>query len=173
MVAFGLTGWLAAETHQHRELAAAVEQARQQRANEAGPLRGSILPDLLGHDFEGKPRLIGANGQKTLVLVYSDSCPACTLNWPLWTRVRDAAERSGHRVVLLNLKGPESGAYREQHQLSAALYFPDPTTVLAYRLQYTPQTIMLGPRGDVVDVWTGVLDERAINRIGRLLVAGQ
>jgi hypothetical protein len=51
-----------------------------------------------------------------------------------------------------------------QHQLTGLPVFVklDPRAMVNYRLQLTPQTILVGPSGKVEKVWTGVLNDSAM-----------
>jgi hypothetical protein len=140
---------------------AVAAEAVLKEATEA-PLSGRV-PVLLGRASNGAmtPGPEGTN----LILVYSESCGQCTVNWPQWVKVREAARANGIHVSFLTLSHIDTESYRQTHGIASTLSSPDPTTLLSYRLRYTPQTILVGPENDVRGVWTGVLADHEVNDI--------
>jgi peroxiredoxin len=122
---------------------------------------GDSVPALYGRDDGGRVISIDyrLGASKTLVLVFARSCPDCELNWPAWHEI---VGRVGERVRLVGVSMENDGASRE-YLLQVGLakikdvVFPDPETVVSYRLRYTPQTILVSPDGRVQGVWSGVL----------------
>ena len=138
------------------------------------------MPDLRGVDPEGKPVevLYGKDSRKVLVLVFSPTCPFCDQNWPRWQQVISSLDRSAVRPVAVDVTSATTAVFVSQHQLTGLPVFlkVDPRVTVDYRLQLTPQTILVGPAGKVEKVWTGVLNDSALadvqQRVGERKTAG-
>jgi fatty acid-binding protein DegV len=57
-----------------------------------------------------------------------------------------------------------------QHQIAGVPFFVqvDPRAAVSYRMQLTPQTILVDHDGKVERVWTGVLNDSAMAELKRL-----
>jgi hypothetical protein len=169
-LAVALVVWLWGEVSQHRLLVSRwTERATNDLAVATVPV-GSVLPPLLALNERGLARDVPTSG-KTLVLVYSDTCAICTVNWQQWNRLRKETGNRGSRVVLLNIRGRDPEEYRAAYNTAHALFDPDPVSILAYRFLYTPQTLVLGTGGVVRGVWMGALRDSQRDEIHRLLSA--
>jgi hypothetical protein len=134
---------------------------------------GGTAPPITGKDLLGDPLVIGygQDRKKTVMLVFSPQCHACDLNWPKWSRALLFADRVGARVVGVNLSDNLPEDYLNQHGLRDRLVVAqaDPTSILAYKFQFTPQTIVIDADARVQWVWTGVLEDKAEREFNRVL----
>jgi hypothetical protein len=148
--------------HQNGQLKARLELPPPQM--EAS--QGAQMPDLRGTDLEGKPVevLYGKDSRKVLVLVFSPTCPFCDQNWPKWQQVISSLDRSAVRPVLVDVTSTTTVGFVSQHQLASlpVILKVDPRATLDYRMQLTPQTILVDPNGKVEKVWTGVLNDSSL-----------
>jgi hypothetical protein len=117
---------------------------------------GEVVPPLLGRDNAGG--LTSGPAGATLLLVYSETCDVCLLNWPQWQMLRQSAAAANVPVTLVTLSAIDTTSYRERYQFTG-LRTPDPTTLISYRLRYAPQTILVGHSSEVKGVWTGALTD--------------
>ena len=168
VVAVGLMCWVVLEIVGHRRTQAAWLHASLAERLTIEATAGSVVPSLIGFGDGGRLEEWDASDAITIVLVYSETCPICATNWPMWDSLRDSMV-SGTQVVAVSLGDAEDSSYALAHRLARVVYHPDATSILAYRLMHTPQTILLG-RGRVVSgVWTGALTEAQLKDIlGRL-----
>jgi thiol-disulfide isomerase/thioredoxin len=141
---------------------------------------GAQMPDLRGVDPAGKPVevLYGKDPRKVLVMVFSPVCPFCDENWPKWQAMISSLDRSAVRPVAVDVTSTASADFLSQHKLASLPVFlkVDPRDVVDYRLQLTPQTILVDQAGKVERVWTGVLNDSALaeikQRVGENKTAG-
>ena len=154
---------------QSRSLQARVQALREELLLQPG----ATVPQIAGKDLRGDPLVIGygQDRKKTVMLVFSPECHACNLNWPRWSRAILSANRVGARVVGVNLSDNLPEDYLNQHGLRDRLVVAqaDPTGILAYKFQFTPQTIIIDADARVQWVWTGVLEDKAEREFDRIL----
>ena len=134
---------------------------------------GAKMPDLRGIDLEGKKVEIayGKDPRKVMVLVYSPVCPFCDENWPKWRQVIASLDRSAVRPVMVDVTSTTSAEFVSRYQLTElpVLIQVDPLARVNYRLQLTPQTILVDSDGKVEKVWTGVLNDSSLAELKQRL----
>ena len=141
---------------------------------------GTQVPSLRGVDLQGKPVevLYGQDSRKVLVLVFSPTCPFCDQNWPRWQQMISGLDRSAVRPVAVDVTSTTTAGFISQHLPADLPVFlkVDPGITLDYRMQLTPQTILVDRAGKVEKVWTGVLNDSALadvqKRLGENKTAG-
>jgi hypothetical protein len=125
----------------------------------AGLSEGDRVPDISGHDLDGRPArfAIGESDRPTVLYVFSQECPWCLRNTQnLKALVGAISER--YQMVGLAL---DDDPNRVRHYLDKlGLFLPatvlvDPRTRRAYQLGRTPTTILVSPGGKVTRVWLG------------------
>lgn len=128
---------------------------------------GASLPPLVGYDSTGKKLTYsyGDDSRDTLLLLFSPGCHACDENWPNWTRLIHSLDRQSTRLVIANVASglPVTSEYVARHEIEG---FPlltqvSPESMQAYKMLYTPQTILIGHDGKVRKVQTGSLADMA------------
>lgn len=136
---------------------------------------GVKVPTLSGTDPSGNHVGVSyRDGQpKALLLVYSPSCGACTVNWPFWQQILRHYGASNARVVAVSME--ESGAstkYLSEVGIRdvEVVLMPDPDSVIAYQFRLTPQTILIGPASKVEGVWSGLLNQKEVSDIEQHLL---
>jgi hypothetical protein len=153
---------------QNSKLAASLEDVRYAR----GPQQGGTLQQLSGLDALGRPVTFNLAMQKnrTLLLVLSARCGACTENWPKW---RDVVRHitPAVPVVYADVADSVSAAYLRRFDVPQSRFLTkiDLQTRWIHDLRETPQTIVLGPSGRIEKVWLGVLARRDVDAIVALL----
>ena len=128
------------------------------------PRAGMAVPPLVGYDLNGKKITLdyGKDHRKTLLLVFSPSCHACDANWPEWQRLIRSSNATDERIILANIATSDPAVtadYITRHHIDSipALAEVSAESMVAYRLQYTPQTILIGSDGRIEKAYTGVL----------------
>jgi hypothetical protein len=138
---------------------------------------GMTVPDLKGYDVSGKPLAVayGPDQRKVLILVFSPACNFCVENWPRWQAMLGALDREAVRPVGVDVTATSTPAFLAEHQLTGipVLVQVDPAARLHYRLQLTPQTILVDAQGKVEKVWSGVLTEAVSAEILQLARDGK
>lgn len=132
--------------------------SRATRLMEAPP--GTKLPALEGNSIGGELVKLPYNTdqRKTLVYVFTPTCPWCERNKPNWTAIAGSIDRSQFRVVGIDLSATVDEEYvRAQGlQLDHLLVKVDPKLIRDYQLTLTPQTLLIDSSGAVERVWTGL-----------------
>lgn len=130
---------------------------------------GTSVPDLKGYDLSGRPVELayGKDVRKVLVLVYSPTCSFCTKNWPMWQDLLSGLNRGAVRPVAVDVTNSSTPAFLIEHRLNdlPVMTQVDPTARIRYRFQLTPQTILVDDTGKVEKVWSGVLDNAAVQEL--------
>jgi hypothetical protein len=127
---------------------------------------GSTVPPLVGYDLAGNKVTYsyGDDPRDTVLLVFSPGCHACDENWPNWTRLIKGLDSKTTRLVIANIASglPVTTEYITQHEISGIPVITEvsPESMQAYRMLYTPQTILVGRDGKVRKVQTGSLKEK-------------
>src|SRR5690348_11287043 len=130
---------------------------------------GAQMPDMKGFDPDGKPVALhyGNDPRQVLVLVFSPTCPFCEQNWPKWAEVIKSLDGSVVRPVGVDLTSTTTNDFDSQHAMAAmpVIAKVDPVARVDYRLQLTPQTILVDASGKVEKVWTGVLKDTDVSEL--------
>ncbi len=125
---------------------------------------GGIVPPLVGYDLSGNKVTYsyGEDSRDTMLLVLSPGCHACDENWPKWNRMIKSLDGHSTRLVIANIASiPVTSEYISRHQIDGIPLVAEVSaeSLQAYRLAYTPQTILIGHDGRVRKVHTGMLSD--------------
>jgi hypothetical protein len=125
---------------------------------------GGVVPPLVGYDLSGQKVTYsyGDDSRDTMLLVLSPGCHACDENWPKWNRLIKSLDTQSTRLVIANIASiPVTPDYISRHQISGIPLVAEVSaeSLQAYRLGYTPQTILISHDGRVRKVYTGVLND--------------
>lgn len=130
---------------------------------------GTSVPDLKGYDLSGRPVKLdyGKDPRKVLVFVFSPTCSFCTENWPKWWNLISALNREAVRPVAVDVTSSSTAVFVTEHRLKdvPVINQVDPPARIQYRLQLTPQTILIDQAGKVEKVWSGVLNSAAVEEL--------
>ena len=134
---------------------------------------GDVVPAFDVVDPSGKAERIafGDGTPRTLLLVFSTTCPACKLNMPIWNELLARPVPPSMRVV-----GIQTDAGAEHAEGSPALPFSVFTLDRSHgasleKIPFIPATVVLDPQGTVVAAWFGVLTESQQAELARQLAA--
>jgi hypothetical protein len=120
---------------------------------------GVLLPDLHGKGLDGRDLTISYQdvNRKTLLMVFSPTCPHCKRNWSHWLDVATSAPET--RVVFVNVGGPLAPNFSQVYSFDSATVVAQasPETILKYSLLEFPLTILVSPAGRAEKVWVGEL----------------
>lgn len=135
---------------------------------------GQRVPSLSGTDLTGTSVTLSyvSGAPKTLLLIFARSCPACDLNWAGWQNILRRLGTANVRSVGISLenRGLTTQYLRETGMNKAeALILPDGASVLSYKFQLTPQTILVGSDSRVEGIWSGVLEQKQLDEIEEAL----
>lgn len=125
---------------------------------------GGIVPPLVGYDLSGNKVTYSYGGdvRDTMLLVLSPGCHACDENWPKWNQLIKSLDSKSTRLVIANIASiPVTNEYITRHQIDGIPLVAEVSaeSMQAYRLAYTPQTILISHDGRVRRVHTGVLND--------------
>lgn len=161
---------------------ALLRQNRQLKAQLSAPpaglevQAGIEVPDLKGFDAAGMPLTVryGQDSRKVLLLVFSPACKFCAENWPRWEALLAGFDRQAVRPVGVDISSTASQAFLREHRMSELPVFLQlqPQAIVKYRLQITPQTILVDGKGRVEKVWSGVLDDSSLTEVKNLVRSG-
>ena len=125
---------------------------------------GDSLPPIRGTDASGRTIFLAYGGVQpaTLLLIFLQECPDCEMNLPKWQSLVRALRGKRIRFVFVSLDGVIGAGELNKIGLGdvGTVVRPDFATLLAYRIQYTPQTVLISAGGRVQGVWSGVLAKR-------------
>lgn len=126
---------------------------------------GTLLPQIRGRGVDGNEVTIsyGQDPRKTLLLVFSPKCGACTQNMPHWQSLIRKLDTKYYRVIAASLIGLGVKEYLEPYDLGElpVIAEVDPADRVSYNLALTPQMILIDSDGRAEMAWTGVLrDEK-------------
>ena len=130
---------------------------------------GVKLPDLQGKGLDGQDLTISYKDgdPKTLLFVFSPTCPHCKRNWPVWLNLAKAAQ--GKRVVFVNVGGPLPPNFSQSSSFDSATVVAaaSPESKIQYSLFEFPITILMSPDGHAENVWVGELGPTEVADIER------
>ncbi|MDA2928132.1 TlpA family protein disulfide reductase [Acidobacteria bacterium AH-259-G07] len=148
-------------------------------AVKAGP--GRTAPDFeiivyQGDDVLGGKRLrlseLLAQGKPVVLNFWAGLCPPCRVEMPEFQRVYD---RYKGRIILVGVDvGPFTflGTKEQGQALIAELgvTYPaattlDPEVMRSYQVLGMPSTYFITPAGEIVDTWTGLLNEEKLGEL--------
>lgn len=122
---------------------------------------GKSVPALSGLDAEGRQLVFdyGSDRRRTLVLLFNPNCPYCTKNMPTWNAITHGLSDKEFRVVAVSTVADGAKEYAEKYGLRnvPVIITPDPKGRVAYEMNVTPQTVLIGADGTVEKVWTGLI----------------
>lgn len=123
-------------------------------------------PPLRGFDVRGNPVTLtyGEDRRSTLLLAFSPDCGVCQTNWPTWLHLLDGIDRPRYRVVFVNVtRDAKPAEYPAKFRLSGeeVVANVDGRSILDYRIEAVPQTILLDAQGVASKVWQGLLNEES------------
>lgn len=117
--------------------------------------KGATVSPLIATRLDGKQQTLSYAEKKTVLYVFTPSCPWCKRNLP---NIKRLVELKGteYRFVGISLEAEGLSPYVTEHQLPFAIY----TNVSqeqrdAYHLGGVPQTLVISERGTVVQNWFG------------------
>ena len=135
------------------------------RAGAAGPGLGKgdevASFAVAGADGRADTVIFDGSGPRTLVLVFTSTCPHCERTLPVWREVL-ASSRPGLRVVGLQLDAStEGGASLATPGLPFPVYAPGtPDPDFLRRIPGVPTALLLRPDGTVEKAWYGAPGDR-------------
>lgn len=108
-------------------------------------------------DAAGAPVRIdfGDASPKTLLLVFSTTCPACKTNMPNWNELLGQPLPQDWRVVAIQT---DQGTHSTP--LPFSVYSADRDhAALLDKVPFIPATVLVGSNGEVLSTWFGVLSD--------------
>ncbi len=121
---------------------------------------GDVLPALHAFSRDGTPTTVGfEGGRSTVFAVFSPQCSWSLRNLKIWKQLAAVLDPARFRMIGVSTLPQGLGPYVEKHGLGSIeiLSEPDPRDFLAYKLDLTPQTVLVNPRGEVEHIWLGAL----------------
>jgi hypothetical protein len=123
---------------------------------------GETVPPLRGIGLAGEEVVIryGPGAPTTVLLVFSPHCSWCRRNMPNWEALAKTARARDWRLVAVSTLPSEVAEYAVRYPFLRRIPIVaeiDPQDQLAYKLQGTPQTIVVSGYGVVERTWIGAL----------------
>jgi thiol-disulfide isomerase/thioredoxin len=117
---------------------------------------GMHLPPLTAQDLSGQIVTVrfDETDRPTLLYVFTPGCGWCKKNED---NLRALASQTADRVRVVGLSLSDQGLkeYVEQKLPTVRVVNPDARTIAAYKLNGTPETILVSSQGIVLRVWKG------------------
>lgn len=149
-----------------------LEAGMRQALAARGPRPGSMLQKLQGAHVNGEPMLVdfAAKSRKSLLLVFSARCSACTENWPRWREILRRCP-PGTTIVYADVANSVTNGYLTKYQIPAddVMTKVDTETKWIHDLRNTPQTVLLDGSGRIKKVWIGALTSRETESVVSLV----
>ena len=126
------------------------------------------MPPLEGTTYAGTQVQLAYEGDRpTLLFVFAAECGACTATWPTWQTLREGAQAIGVRMLFIDVTGQAGDEYLAAHTLAQAdvLRYTTSKVVHLYRLELTPQVVLLDKAGVVLKVWIGGVSARGAEEV--------
>jgi peroxiredoxin len=117
---------------------------------------GEHLPPLEASDLQGNKVTIEYSkpSTPTLLYVFRPSCIWCQRNAALANALsRQVSKRYGMIGISIEAAGLEE--YMKETQSAFPVFLASPDSIERYRLQSTPETILIGRDGRVIQSWNG------------------
>jgi peroxiredoxin len=129
---------------------------------------GTRIAPIAASDREGRSsRIELAGSRQTLLYVFSPHCGWCTRNQPNIKALTEKVKER-YRVIFLSLTDRGLQEYLHTNPLVFEIYSkPSAEAVAAYKMEITPQTIVLSRDGRVERVWQGAYVGRQKEEIER------
>jgi peroxiredoxin len=117
--------------------------------------KGTTVSPLTATRLDGQPQTLSYAEKKTVLYVFTPSCPWCKRNLPNIKHLV-ATRGAEYRFIGISLEAEGLSSYVTEHQLP----FPVYTNVSqeqrdAYHLGGVPQTLVISERGTVMQNWFG------------------
>jgi thiol-disulfide isomerase/thioredoxin len=116
---------------------------------------------IVDWDEQSKPLEFGKGENRTLVLIFSSTCGACELTFPIWEQiVGGLGESSDIRVVGVQTDASHDAPKDQGGLMTESLTFPvfkvdyDASPIMA-RIPGVPATVLVDATGVVQKVWFG------------------
>ena len=118
---------------------------------------GVTVPVIQAKTLEGKLESIdyASSSVPTVLYVFQPGCSWCERNSEnIAAMTRQLSGK--YRFVGLSLATDGLPEFLKKHQIQFPIYLDLPPSVIeAYRIESTPQTIVVSPQGKVMNVWQG------------------
>lgn len=169
-----LAGLVVALTLQNRSL---KEQLAHGHAPELPQFKaGDVVREftVVADGGERKTIAFGEGETKTVLFVFSSTCPACKETVPQWTKLlRENPAAQGVRVVGVQTDRLDANPAAPS-DVTAAYPFPvfgykRPSDDPLAKVPYIPAAILVDAKGTVLDAWFGVPDEAALAALKKAL----
>lgn len=156
--------WIAALAVLTENIALFRENRRLREAAAPQIAAGTQLQMLSGLALDGRVESVGlpSADSKLLIITFSPGCPACQANQEGWTKLANALEQKGVRVLWVSRDPIEvTQEYCLKHGIPLIDAVADPPyrTYVQLGLARVPNTVLVGPGSTVEKVWAGRLDQ--------------
>jgi hypothetical protein len=153
-------------------------QANRAAARQAEPPAGTTFPAFAALDSGGNPVRVDYSvpgADRTLLLVYSPTCPFCRATWPKWADTLERIDRRRLRIFAVDISFPgrsQPAARQEGIPPWITLIRPDPKVFGTYRFAAVPRAMVIDSGGRLSGAWTGLPSEDDIRELRIALGTG-
>ncbi|MFN7922375.1 MAG: TlpA disulfide reductase family protein [Bryobacteraceae bacterium] len=131
-------------------------------ATAAMPIPPVFLNDAEGHAFQ----LSDYRGKIVLLNFWATWCPPCVKEMPVLSEIE--AEFSGRGVAVLGVSMDDGWhtvrPFLEKHKPGYRIAMGLPSAADAFDVQKLPATFLLGPHGEVLERWDGVITKEDVGQ---------
>jgi peroxiredoxin len=121
---------------------------------------GSLVPVLAVKDFDGNDIRLQPGKLPLILYFFSESCSWCERNTAHINEL-ELRSRNRYRVVGVSLSSDNVREYALRHGFVFPVYgTPSRSTLEPYKIEGTPQTVVVSPEGRVIASWTGAYNGR-------------
>jgi len=134
---------------------------------------GDVVPPFDVVDSAGKVERIafGDGTPRTLLLVFSTTCPACKVNMPIWNELLARPIPPSMRVVGIQTDAGAAHAGGDPVLPFSVFTIDRSRGASLEKIPFIPATVVLDAAGTVVAAWFGVLTDEQQAELARQLAA--
>ena len=115
---------------------------------------GKSVPTMDVSDATGRSMRLQFGNEPTILYVFSPSCHWCQQNAAA-IRALAAQVKGRYHLVGVSLSSAGLEEFEKSEEMQFPVFLPKPESIRAYHLGGTPETIVLGKSGVVINSWRG------------------
>ena len=120
---------------------------------------GDRVTTMTGQDVSGRPLTIGysSESRRTVLFVSSPRCTACADIWRKWNALLHKIDSTKFRALAVDVSSSTNSEFIARNHLERLIVVAAPaqSVIRNYKLNVTPQVVVVDAVGVVVGVWTG------------------
>ncbi len=154
----------------NRKLRSIIESPNRssETLKENDPVRMAIVRKVTSDSLEVK---ILNRKRKTIIFVFSTTCPSCRRSIKYWNFIADSARYHGYDVFAVSVHDRlKTIEYSKSNPSDFPVYYANDSSFRsAFKISTVPQTILISNDMLVKNIWIGLIDSLKMEEIARSL----